>query len=163
MKKQVIVNLFGATGNRQIGITTRGGFLTRHVKVPRETVPSIFGSPTKPKSAPVAPKPSEVSDPHPETSESNSKKEETDFSADAPPSLFEILRYMTVSENHSGWLIIDEILFVATTQYKMKFNQNTLLDALRYLYRKGVLEYRKNRFDQHTFRIIENQEHDLKA
>ena len=70
---------------------------------------------------------------------------------------------METSENHSGWLIIDEILFVATTQYKMKFNHDTLLDALRLLYEKGVLEYRLNRFNQHTFRLIENQETTLKS
>ena len=65
---------------------------------------------------------------------------------------------MEASEDFPGWLIIDEILFVATTQYKMKFNHNTLLNALRLLFQKGVLEYRLNRFNQHTFRLIEKQQ-----
>lgn len=129
MKKQILINLFGAAGKRTVEITPRGGFLTRHIKVPpRETAPSI--------SAPVNPKPDAVS----------------------PPSLLEVLRWMEASEDCTGWLIIDEILFVATTLFKMKFNHNVLLDALRLLYREGCLEYRRNRFDQHTFRLIEKQE-----
>ena len=141
MKKQILINLFGTAGKRTVEITTRGGFLTRHIKAPRETAASISTPETRPKSAPVNPKPD----------------------AAHPPSLLEVLRWMEASENHSGWLIIDEILFVATTQYKMKFNHNTLLDALRLLYEKGVLEYRLNRFNQHTFRLIENQETTLKS
>ena len=132
-KTKLSITLFGATGTRTLEITPRDSFPTRHVKTPRETVPSI--------SAPVNPKPDAV----------------------PPPSLFEVLRWMETSEDHSGWLIIDEILFVATVQYKMKFNHNTLLDALRLLYQKGILEYRLNRFDQHTFRLIENQETTLKS
>ena len=60
MKKQVIVNLFGARGKRQVDISTKGGFPTRHIKAPRETVPSIF-SPVNSKPAPVNPKSKEVS------------------------------------------------------------------------------------------------------
>lgn len=137
MKKQILINLFGAAGKRTVEITPRGGFLTRHIKVPsRENVPSISAPETHSKSAPVNPKPDAVS----------------------PPSLLEVLRWMEASEDCTGWLIIDEILFVATTLFKMKFNHNTLLNALRLLYREGCLEYRRNRFDQHTFRLIEKQE-----
>lgn len=132
MKKQII-NLFGAAGKRTIEIATRGGFPTRHVKCPREAVPSIF--------APAKPEPEEV----------------------PPPTLLEVLKWMHASDNHSGWLIIDEILFVATAQYKMKFNHSTLLDALRFLYQQGCLAYRLNRFNQHTFQLIESQEVNLKA
>jgi hypothetical protein len=137
MKKQILINLFGAAGKRTIEVTTRGGFYTRHVKAPREAVPST--------SAPVKPKPQQ-------TPATEQKTE------DAPPTLLEVLKWMEASEHHSGWLIIDEILFVATANYKMKFNHNALLDALRYLYTEGVLEYRLNRFNQHTFRLIEKQQ-----
>ena len=133
MKKQVKITLFGAKGKRTLDITTRGGFLTRHIKAPREP-------------APATPKP--VPKPH---------------SLPEPPSLLEVLKWMETSENYNGWLIIDEILFVATAHYKMKFSHNTLLDALRLLYKEGCLEYRLNRFNQHTFRLIENQENHLKS
>ena len=132
MKKQII-NLFGAAGKRTVEIATRGGFPTRHVKCPREAVPSIF--------APAKPEPEEV----------------------PPPTLLEVLKWMEASEDHTDWLIIDEILYVATAHYKMKFNHKTLLNALRFLYREGCLAYRLNRFDQHTFQIIESQENHLKS
>ena len=132
MKKQII-NLFGAAGKRTIEIATRGGFPTRHVKCPREAVPSIF--------APAKPEPEEV----------------------PPPTLLEVLKWMEASEDHTDWLIIDEILYVATAHYKMKFNHKTLLNALRFLYREGCLAYRLNRFDQHTFQRIESQENHLKT
>lgn len=136
MKKQILINLFGAAGKRIVEITPRGGFFTRHIKVPRrETASSISAPETNPKSAPVNPEPDEVQ----------------------PPTLLEALNWMEASENHSGWLIIDEILFVSTTLYKMTFNHNSLLDALRLLFQKGVLEYRLNRFNQHTFRLIDKQ------
>ena len=122
--KKLIITLFGATGTRTREITPRGGFTTRHVKAPRETVPSIF-EPVNPKS-----------------------------DAFPAPTLLEVIRWMEVSENFQGWLIIDEILFVATAQYKMKFNQPSLLDALRELYKQGHLAHRLNRFGQHTFRLI---------
>ena len=132
MKKQVEITLFGARGKRTLNITTRGGFFTRHIKAPREIPPSK-PAPATPKPAPVNLKPDEVS----------------------PPSLLEVLKYMETSENHKGGLIIDEILFVATTQYQMKFNQESLLDALRELYQQGYLVHRLNKFNQHTFRLIE--------
>ena len=135
--KKIAINLFGAAGKRTIEVTTRGGFYTRHVKAPRESVPSIF-SPAKPK-----------------VEQAPAMEQKTE---DTPPTLLEVLKWMEASEHHSGWLIIDEILFVATANYKMKFNHNALLDALRHLYKKGVLEYRLNGFNQHTFRLIEKQQ-----
>ena len=126
MKKQVEITLFGAKGKRTLNITTRGGFFTRHIKAPRDIAPST--------PEPVSPKP------------------DADI---PPPSLLEVLKYMESSENHKGGLIIDEILFVATTQFEMKFNHTSLLDALRELYRQGYLVHRLNRFNQHTFCLIE--------
>ena len=140
MKKQVKITLFGAKGKRTLNITTRGGFLTRHIKAPREIAPST--------PAPANPKPAVE------------KRKPDAFPA---PTLLEVLKWMEASEDFQGWLIIDEILFVATVQYKMKFNRDTLLDALRFLYQQGCLEYRLNRFDQHTFRLIEKQENHLKS
>ena len=140
MKKQVKITLFGAKGKRTLNITTRGGFLTRHIKAPRESVP--------PAPAPVNPKPAAE------------KRKPDAFPA---PTLLEVLRWMEASEDFQGWLIIDEILFVATAQYKMKFDHNTLLDALRFLFQKGCLEHRLNRFNQHTFRLIEKQENLMKS
>ena len=164
MKKQIKVTLFGAKGKRTLNITTLGGFLTRHIKAPREVVPSLFGDVQLHKSKPTATPTVEVSAPstpapvNPKSEPVNTKSNEA-----PPPTLLEVLKWMHASDNHSGWLIIDEILFVATTQYKMKFNHNTLLDALRLLYKKGCLEYRLNRFNQHTFRLIEKQENHLKS
>ena len=141
MKKQVTITLFGASGKRTLNITTRGGFFTRHIKAPRDITPSLPAQAT-PKPEPEKPKSDAVSE---------------------KPSLYEVLKWMEASENHSDWLIIDEILFVATTQYKMKFNHDTLLDALRLLYREGCLAYRLNDFNQHTFQLIEKQETTLKS
>ena len=140
--KKVTVTLLGAGGERQIEINARGGFPNRHIKAPRETVPSIFAT-AKPK---------------PEQAPATEQKTEQ-----APPTLLEVLRWMAASDDYNGWLIIDEILFVATAHYKMKFNHTTLLDALRFLYQQGCLAYRLNRFDQHTFQLIENQENHLKS
>ena len=125
MTAKIQVRLFGTTGEHTTEISTRGGFTTRHVKAPRETVPSIF-EPVNPKS-----------------------------DAFPVPTLLEVIRWMEASEAHSDWLIVDEILFVATTQYKMEFNQQSLLDALRLFYQQGRLAYRLNRFNQHTFRLVE--------
>ena len=160
MKKQVKVNLFGAAGERQINITTRGGFLTRHIKASRETISSLFGNVRlhKPAATPTV----EVSAPStPANPKPAAEKPKSD--AFPAPTLLEVLKWMEASEDFQGWLIIDEILFVATAQYKMKFNHDTLLDALRFLFQKGCLEHRLNRFNQHTFRLIEKQENHLKS
>ena len=63
---------------------------------------------------------------------------------------------MHASANHADWLIFDEILYVTRAQYKMKFTYETLLDALREEFKQGHLEHKLNRFDQHTFRLIES-------
>lgn len=146
MKKQKVqITLFGANGERTLEINTRGGFFTRGIKAPRE---SVSTSPSE-KPAPVDPK----SEAMPLSQESEN-----------PPTLLEVLRYMEASADCAGWLIIDEILFVATTMFKMKFNHNTLLDALRELFKEGFLVYKQNQFGQHTFRLIEKQvaSHNLK-
>jgi len=157
--KKLTITLFGATGTRSLEITPRGGFPTRHVKAPRETgSPSLFEPETPQQVSPAADQ-----TPKPNTSPtSTTEKSSVPSPAEAPPTLLEVIRFMHASDNHSGWLILDEILFVATTHYKMKFNHQTLLDALRELYTQGGLAYRLNRFDQHTFQLIENQEPSLK-
>ena len=155
MKKHVTITLFGAAGTRTLNVTPRPGFPTRHVKaplgskvsevsLPSESAPSVNPTPATPKPVPPVP--------------TTSDAEVVDT-----PNLLEVLKWMDTSEiSRDGWLIIDEILFVATAQYRMKFNQRSLLDALRLLYRKGCLAYRLNRFNQHTFRLIEGQETRLK-
>ncbi|MXV84313.1 hypothetical protein F4Z98_13200 [Candidatus Poribacteria bacterium] len=157
--KKLTITLFGATGTRTLEITPRGGFPTRHVKAPRETgSPSLFEPETPQEVSPAADR-----TPKPDTPPtSTTEKSSVPSPAEAPPTLLEVIRFMHASDNHSGWLILDEILFVATTHYKMKFNQQTLLDALRELYTQGGLAYRLNGFDQHTFQLIENQEPSLK-
>lgn len=157
--KKLTITLFGATGTRTLEITPRGGFPTRHVKAPRETgSPSLFEPETPQEVSPAANR-----TPKPDTPPtSTTEKSSAPSPAEAPPTLLEVIRFMHASDNHSGWLILDEILFVATTHYKMKFNHQTLLDALRELYTQGGLAYRLNRFDQHTFQLIENQEPSLK-
>ena len=142
--KKVTVTLLGAGGERQIEINARGGFPNRHIKSPRESVSSRFAREkqvTKPKMT----------------------RNSSSLNTDTEPTLFEILKWMEASEDHTDWLIIDEILYVATAYYKMKFNHKTLLNALRFLYREGCLAYRLNKFDQHTFQLIENQENQLKS
>ena len=157
--KKLTITLFGATGTRTLEITPRGGFPTRKpVKAPRETgAPSLL--------APEIPK-AHAADrtPKPDTPPTSTTEKSSGFPspAETPPTLLEVIQFMHASANHSGWLIIDEILFVATTHYKMKFNHQTLLDALRDLYKQGCLAYRLNGFDQHTFQLIENQEPSLK-
>ena len=162
MKKQVKITLFGEKGKRTLNITTRGGFLTRHIKSPREAIPSLFGNVQlhKPTTTPTV-EVSAPSTPAPANPKPAAEKRKPD--AFPAPTLLEVLKWMEASEDFQGWLIIDEILFVATVQYKMKFNHNTLLDALRFLFQKGCLEHRLNRFNQHTFRLIENQENHLKS
>lgn len=155
--RKLTITLFGATGTRTLEITPRGGFPTRHVKAPRETVPSLF-EPETPKAAPVSDRTPKPTTPPTSTTEKSSGSP----AEESPPTLLEVIRFMHASDNHSGWLILDEILFVATNHYEMKFNQQTLLDALRDLYTQGCLAYRQNGFDQHTFQLIENQEPALK-
>ena len=138
MKKYMLINLFGTAGKRTVEITPHGGFTSRHVKVPLREVP-----------VPSLPSKNHMETQFPPVDRTSKEVPET-------PTLLEVIRWMEASENHTGWLIIDEILFVATTQYDMKFNQQSLLDALRLLYQEGCLAYKLNRFDQHMFRLIEN-------
>ena len=42
MKPPITVNLFGKSDSRSVEIQPRGGFFTRHIKAPREAVPSLF-------------------------------------------------------------------------------------------------------------------------
>lgn len=52
------------------------------------------------------------------------------------------------------YLIIDEILFIAKTEFGINANHRTLRDALRHLWNKGHVKYRKNRFGQDCFSLI---------
>ena len=189
--KKLTITLFGSTGTRTLEITPRGGFPTRRpVKAPRETgSPSLFEPETPQEVSPAANRTPKPDTPPTSTTDRKSavlatsgenvnpvahrrrNEQQAHFSEKSsapspaegsPPTLLEVIRFMHASDNHSGWLILDEILFVATTHYKMKFNHQTLLDALRELYTQGGLAYRLNRFDQHTFQLIENQEPSLK-
>lgn len=125
--QQIKVTLFGKAGTRHISVTANGILPTRHIKARREI--------------PGAPPP--VDTPPPTT-------------PDAPLTLLEVIRFMHASPKHNDWLILDEILRVATTEYQMKFNHTTLLNALREEFKQGHLEHKLNRFDQHTFRLIES-------
>ena len=53
-----------------------------------------------------------------------------------------------------GYLIIDEILFVATTKFGITASQSTIREALRQLWNNGQVKYRKNRFGQDCFALI---------
>lgn len=66
-------------------------------------------------------------------------------------SVLDILKQMHPSVD--GWLILDEIVLVATTEFGMTANHDNLRDALRPLYRDGHVEHQKNRFGQDCFRL----------
>lgn len=53
-----------------------------------------------------------------------------------------------------GYLIIDEILFVAKTRFGITANHSTIREALRQLWNNGQVKYRKNRFGQDCFALI---------
>ena len=133
--KQIIVTLFGKAGTRHVSVTAKGGFPTRHIKARREDTPP-------PKKA-RTPKPAKTA-----------KPARVKLTLD-PVSIVEVIRFMHASANHSDWLIIDEILFVATAQFKIRANHTTLLPVMRTLFKNGHVEHRKNRFDQDCFRLIE--------
>lgn len=171
MAKRVKVNLFGKNGQRSLEIQPRGGFSTRHIKVPVEPVPSIF-SPVTPemvaaekKAAASEPQPSKVLPPILPTVPSNPRPK-PDPAVD-PEAVLEVLQKMTQAANPRAvdhdWFIIDEILYVATAKYRLRANQTTLLNALRELYRHGSVEHKTNRFDQHVFRLVEQSKTDLHA
>ena len=152
MKKQIKVNLFGAQGQRSIEVTSRGGFPTRHIKVPREAIPSIF-SPVPPdlveadrkakRAKPVNPRPDTKPQPQPDP-------------VVDPKAIIDVMQKMTRDADPSAvdhdWFIIDEILFVATTKCSIEANHDTLLAALRTLYPQRV-QHKNNRFRQHMFRL----------
>lgn len=52
------------------------------------------------------------------------------------------------------YLIIDEILFVATTKFGITANHTTIKEALRQLWNNGQVKYRKNPFGQDCFSLI---------
>ena len=52
------------------------------------------------------------------------------------------------------YLIIDEILFVATAKFGITASHSTLREALRQLWNNGQVKYRKNRFGQDCFALI---------
>lgn len=129
MKEQIKVALFGKTGTRHVSVTAKGIFPTRHIKARREDTPPPKKSRTK--SAKAA-KPVRMKLPL------------------DPVSIVEVMASM-----EEGWLIIDEILYVATAQFKIRANHTTLLSVMRTLFKNGHVEHRKNRFDQDCFRLIE--------
>lgn len=157
MAKRIEVNLFGKNRQRSLEIQPRGGFPTRHVKVPHEPVPSIF-SPVTPEMVEVErkaqrEKPPIFPDPNP--------RPQPDPVVD-PEAVLDVLQKMTQDANPKtvdhDWFIIDEILFVATAKCGIRANHSTLLNTLRDLYRKEVVDHKTNRFNQHVFKLAENWE-----
>lgn len=150
MLKRVQVNLFGKNGQRSVEVTARGGFPTRHIKVPSEPVPSIFSPVTEAEKEATAllnpPAPEKADPKHSLTSEA----------------VVEVLQKMTEVANPKAvdhdWFIIDEVLFVATARCGIRANHSTLLETLRDLYQKEIVDHKLNRFDQHMFRLAENWE-----
>ncbi|MDD9972980.1 MAG: hypothetical protein OXU27_03190 [Candidatus Poribacteria bacterium] len=53
-----------------------------------------------------------------------------------------------------GYLIVDEILFVATTQFHITATHTTILEALRQLWNNGQVKHRKNPFGQDCFALL---------
>lgn len=150
--RKIQVHLFGALGERTTEVSTRGGFPTRHIKAQRETVPSR-------KSAGASHR-----DDHDRTtpvSDHNHRDgvlpptfkpvSETQTDEKHATSVLDILKQMHPSVD--GWLILDEIVLVATAQFGMNTNHDKLRDALRPLYREGQVEHQKNRFGQDCFRL----------
>ena len=164
MAKRIEVNLFGKNGQRSLEIQPRGGFPTRHIKVPLKPVPSIFSPVTpemveverkaKHEKPPIIPCP----DPKPQS--------QPDPVVD-PEAVFDVLQKMTQDANPKtvdhDWFIIDEILFVSTAQCGIRANHSTLLDALRDLYQQGQVAHKTNQFQQHMFKLIEGEKTDLHA
>lgn len=144
MNRKIQVHLFGATGERTTEVSTRGGFPTRHIKTRCERVPAEPVSETKTKEA------THRGDLGPTTS------------CDEKPAtnLLDILKQMHPSLD--GWLILDEIVFVATVQFGMTVSHDTLRAALRPLYREGKVEHQKNRFGQDCFRLPSEKPPNLK-
>ena len=178
MAKRVKVNLFGQNGQRSLEIQPRGGFSTRHIKVPVEPVPSIF-SPITPEMV-AAEKKAKSETPGqvhtdlipliPEATQQAAALLQPPVSSQntdrkrpvTPEAALDVLQKMTHAADPNAvdcdWFIIDEILFVATTQCNVRANHTTLLAALRELHRHGQVAHKTNRFDQHLFKWVEGEQ-----
>lgn len=154
MAKRVQVNLFGARGERSVEIVPKGGFPTRHIKVPSEAVPSIF-SPVTPEMVAAEKEAAALLKP-PAPEKAAPKRPVT------PEAVLDVLQKMTQDANPRAvdpyWFIIDEVLFVATARCGIRANHATLLETLRDLYQKEIVDHKLNRFDQHMFKLAENSE-----
>lgn len=54
----------------------------------------------------------------------------------------------------NGYLIVDEILFVATAKFGITANHTTIQEALRQLWNNGQVKHRKNPFGQDCFALL---------
>ena len=72
-----------------------------------------------------------------------------------PTAIREVLQSM--ESTPTGYWIIDEILFVATTQFGITATHTTLQEALRQLWNNGEVKHRKNPFGQDCFALVEVQ------
>ena len=127
MARKVEITLIGKNGTRSIEVEQRG-LLTRHVKAPREAVPSLFGDVSiKPKAEPVRP----------------------------PIDTELILNVMRNMENR--WLIIDEVLYVGNIRFSLALNHKTLKMAFDELVEQGSVETKVNRFGQDCYRLKQKQ------
>lgn len=168
MAKRVKVNLFGQNGQRSLEIQPRGGFPTRHITVPVEPVPSIF-SPVTPEMV-AAEKKAKRETPVTEAAQQAAallqppvSSQDTDRKRPVTPAAaLDVLQKMTHAADPNAvdydWFIIDEILFVATTQCNIRANHTTLLAALRELHRHGHVAHKTNRFDQHLFKWVAGEQ-----
>ena len=148
------VRLFGASGERTTEVFIRGGFPTRHIKAQCETGPSRKQRDRDhltraPRGIGYLRTTRSYDGALPPTFESVS---ETKTDEKHATSVLDILKQMHPSVD--GWLILDEIVLVATTEFGMTANHDNLRDALRPLYRGGHVEHQKNRFRQDCFRLL---------
>ena len=135
--RKIQVHLFGALGERTTEVSTRSGFPTRHIKAQHETAPFRKVRDHNHRDGVLPPTFEPVS--------------ETQTDEKHATSVLDILKQMHPSVD--GWLILDEIVLVATAQFGMTVNHDKLRDALRPLYREGHVEHQKNRFGQDCFRL----------
>lgn len=108
---RVKVTLHGnPDGQRSVEVIQRGGFSTRHVKVPREDVPSIF-----------EPTPETIPEPTPEPN--------------TPDTVADVLMRM-----ERRWLYLDEIVFVARCKLRLDETHRSIAPALEVLIADGRVE-----------------------
>ena len=83
--------------------------------------------------------------------------QQVEFTAAAvdPKAIKEVMQSMQSAP--SGYWIIDEILFVATTKHGITANLTTITEALRQLWNNGEVKHRKNPFGQDCFALVEVQ------